>query len=347
MKASFRVVSPGLLTTVQDRGRIGHQSLGVPVSGAMDLVAFEAANAIVGNPRGTEAFEIAYQGPTLAIERGSLRVAYVGGGALVEIVARSGETRRLPAAQSARLGAGDLLRIGALSGSAIGYLAIEGGIDVPPFLGSRATLTRGGIGGYKGRALAAGDIVDLQRAEAPVREEVRLSGLDLRCPKRFRVVMGPQADYFTAEAIATLLSSTYTITAATDRMGMRLEGSKLQHDPALGFDIVSDGIAPGTIQVPGNGLPIILLADRQTTGGYPKIATVISADLPALGRLRPGGQVAFEKVSVEEAQALYRIMARELGRLADQLEPVPPEVGIDLEQLYARNLVSGVVDGQQ
>lgn len=347
MTASLRVVSPGLLTTVQDRGRIGYQSLGVPVSGAMDLLSFEAANAIVGNPPGTEAFEIAYQGPTLAIESGSLRIAYVGGEAAIEIVARTGETRRLPPLQSERLVAGDLLRVGALVGSAIGYLAIEGGIDVPPFLGSRATLTRGGIGGYKGRALAAGDIVALRRAEAPVRDEVRLPSLDLSCPKRYRVVLGPQADYFTPEAIATLLSATYTITPATDRMGMRVEGPKLQHDPALGFDIVSDGIAPGTIQVPGNGLPIILLADRQTTGGYPKIATVISADLPALGRLRPGGQVAFEKVSVEEAQALYRIMAREIGRLADRLEPVPPQVRIDLDQLYSRNLVSGVVDAKR
>jgi len=347
MTAALRVVAPGLLTTVQDRGRIGHQSLGVPVSGAMDLVAFEAANAIVGNPPGTEAFEVAYQGPTFAVETGSLRVAYVGGEAPIEWVARSGETRRLPPLQSIRLAAGDLLRIGALSGSAIGYLAIEGGIDVPPFLGSRATLTRGGIGGYRGRALAAGDLVSLRRAEAPVRDEVRLASLDLSTPKRFRVVMGPQADYFTPEAIATLLSATYTITPATDRMGMRLDGAKLQHDPALGFDIVSDGIAPGTIQVPGNGLPIILLADRQTTGGYPKIATVISADLPALGRLRPGGHVAFEKVSVEEAQALYRVMMREMGRLADRLEPVPPEVRIDLDQLYSRNLVSGVVDAQR
>lgn len=347
MTASLRVVSPGLLTTVQDRGRIGYQSLGVPVSGAMDLLSFEAANAIVGNPPGTEAFEIAYQGPTFAIESGSLRIAYVGGEAAIEIVARTGETRRLPPLQSERLVAGDLLRVGALVGSAIGYLAIEGGIDVPMFLGSRATLTRGGIGGYKGRALAAGDIVALRRAEAPVRDEVRLPSLDLSCPKRYRVVLGPQADYFTTEAIATLLSATYTITPATDRMGMRVEGPKLQHDPALGFDIVSDGIAPGTIQVPGNGLPIILLADRQTTGGYPKIATVISADLPALGRLRPGGQVAFEKVSVEEAQALYRIMAREIGRLADRLEPVPPQVRIDLDQLYSRNLVSGVVDAKR
>jgi biotin-dependent carboxylase-like uncharacterized protein len=245
-----------------------------------------------------------------------------------------------------RLVAGDLLRIGALSGSAIGYLAVEGGIEVPPFLGSRATLTRGGIGGFKGRALAAGDVVGLRRPEASVREDVRLPSLDLTGPKRFRVVMGPQEDYFTPDAIATLLSATYTITPATDRMGMRVEGPKLQHDPALGFDIVSDGIAPGSIQVPGNGLPIILLADRQTTGGYPKIATVISADLPALGRLRPGGTVAFEKVSVEEAQALYRIMARELGRLPDRLEPVPAEVRIDLDQLYARNLVSGVVDAR-
>lgn len=345
MTASFRIRAPGLLTTVQDRGRIGFQSLGVPVSGAMDLVSFEAANALVGNAADMEALEIAYQGPSLEVEAESMRVAYVGGEAAVDVVSASGQARRVNVRQSMRLMRGDVLKIGALSGSAIGYLAVEGGFDLPQFLGSRSTLTRGAIGGYKGRALAAGDIVPLHLASAPERDEQRLPKLDLSAPARFRVVLGPQEDYFTKAGIETLLSASYLITPSSDRMGMRLEGPKLEH--ALGFNIVSDGIAPGTIQVPGNGLPIILLADRQTTGGYPKIATVISADLPALGRTRPGGRIAFEKVDVEEAQALRRAQATELARLKDRLEGVPPEIRVDLERLYARNLVSGVVDATE
>lgn len=345
MTTAFRVRSPGLLTTIQDRGRIGFQSLGVPVSGAMDLVSFEAANAIVGNAPDIEALEIAYQGPSLEVQAASMRVAYVGGEAPVDVVSASGQTRRVNARQSVRLLKGDVLKIGALSGSAIGYLAVEGGLDLPQFLGSRSTLTRGAIGGYKGRALAAGDIVPLRLESAPERDEQRLPKLDLSAPARFRVVLGPQEDYFTTAGIETLLSSSYLITPSSDRMGMRLDGPKLAH--ALGFNIVSDGIAPGTIQVPGNGLPIILLADRQTTGGYPKIATVISADLPALGRLRPGGKIAFAKVSVEDAQALRRAQAAELARLRERLEGVPPDVRVDLERLYARNLVSGVVDARE
>lgn len=343
--SAFRVLSPGLLTTVQDRGRIGFQSQGVPVSGALDLVSFEAANAIVGNAPDTEALEMAYQGLSIVLEAESMRVAFVGADAQIEVVSAAGAARRVPVQQSVRLVRGDVLKIGAFTGSAVGYLAIEGGIDVPPFLGSRSTLTRGGIGGFKGRALAAGDVVGLRVASVPERDEMRLPRLDFSIPERLRVVLGPQADYFSAAAVETLLSATYTITQSSDRMGMRLDGPRLEH--TLGFNIVSDGIAPGTIQVPGNGLPIILLADRQTTGGYPKIATVVSADLPALGRKRPMSTVRFEAVSVDEAQALRRQQAHTMARLPAQLSAAPAAVRIDLDLLYSRNLVSGVVDGLQ
>ncbi len=190
---------------------------------------------------------------------------------------------------------------------------VEGGFDITPVLGSLSTYTRGGIGGIEGRALKAGDAIPLRLPAAPEREEQMLPSLDLAPPKRFRVILGPQDDYFTEAGIATLLGATYTVTPATDRMGMRLDGPKLEH--AKGYNIVSDGIAPGSIQVPGNGLPIVLLADRQTTGGYPKIATVISADLPALGRLVPGSKMAFEAVDIEAAEAAARLLAAELAAM--------------------------------
>lgn len=345
MTSALRVVTPGLMTTVQDQGRTGFQSLGVPVSGALDRISLAAANAIAGNAAGTAALEIAYQGPSLVVEADSVRVALAGAEAPVEVVSRTGEARRIPVLQSARLERGDALRVGALAGSAVAYLAVAGGIDVPLVLGSRATLTRAGIGGLEGRALRAGDRVPLVLGAAPERDEQRLPRLDLAVPSRFRLVLGPQEDYFTQAAIETLLSAAYTVTPASDRMGMRLDGPLLAH--ALGFNIVSDGIAPGTIQVPGNGLPIILLADRQTTGGYPKIATIISADLPALGRVRPGARLAFAAVSVEAAQALRREQEADIAGMSQRLVPVPRTLAIDAERLFALNLVSGAVDARE
>jgi biotin-dependent carboxylase-like uncharacterized protein len=244
--------------------------------------------------------------------------------------------------ESARLLRGQELRIGALTGGAVLYLAAAGGFDVAPVLGSRSTLVRAGIGGLNGRALSAGDRLPLCRARTPDTGEVRLAGLQLAPPPRFRIILGPQDDYFTAEAIAALSLASFTVTPASDRMGMRLDGPRLQH--SKGYNIVSDGIAPGTIQVPGNGLPIVLLADRQTTGGYPKIATVISADLPALGRLTPGARVRFEVVNIEAAEAARRAEAAELAGLAARISPVPRSAVIDESLLHRANLVSGMVD---
>ena len=172
-----------------------------------------------------------------------------------------------------------------------------------------------------------------------------LPSLDLAAPARFRIVLGPQDDYFTEAAIAHPAGrDLHRVTPATDRMGMRLDGPRLEH--AKGFNIVSDGIAPGAIQVPGNGLPIVLLADRQTTGGYPKVATVISADLPALGRLMPGAKVAFQAVSIDEAEAARRQMAASIAELEASVMAARREGIIDEAKLMAANLVSGVVDAR-
>jgi biotin-dependent carboxylase-like uncharacterized protein len=343
MTAAFRVIAPGLMTTLQDLGRFGYQHLGIPVSGALDPVSLRAANLLAGNPAETAALEIAYQGPTLAVEAASVRIACAGAAAPIEILpAQGGSPRRVPLLQSASLHRGDTLRIGALMGGSVLYLAVEGGFDVAPVLGSRSTLVRAGIGGLGGRALVAGDRIALCRQRASDIDEALLPALDLAPPPRFRIILGPQEDYFTESALRTLTESVYTVTPASDRMGMRLDGPRLEH--AKGYNIVSDGIAPGTVQVPGNGLPIVLLADRQTTGGYPKIATIISADLPALGRLTPGAQVRFAAVSVEEAETLRRAQAAELAQLAQRIVRVPPSNLVDEDALHRANLVSGMVD---
>ncbi|MFL9827937.1 biotin-dependent carboxyltransferase family protein [Rhodoplanes sp. SY1] len=339
---ALRVVSPGPATTLQDAGRTGHQRFGIPVSGAMDQVALAAANVLVGNSFDTAALEIAYLGPTLAIEAESVRIAFAGGHATIEVLDETGASvRKVPPLTSARLVRGERLRIGGLSGSLVGYLAVAGGFDAPLFLGSRSTLLRGALGGFAGRALAPGDRLPLTTDTAPARDELQLPDTRFEPPERVRVVLGPQDDHFTVEGIETFLTRTYKVTPATDRMGMRLDGPTIVHRD--GFNIVSDGIAPGAIQVPGNGLPIVLLADRQTTGGYPKIATVISADLPGLGRLAPGATIRFERVDLDAAVAARRALVAEIAAMRDRL--MPAGGGVDIEaRLLAENLVGGMVD---
>ncbi|NVO15162.1 MAG: biotin-dependent carboxyltransferase [Rhodoplanes sp.] len=339
----LRVVAPGPMTTLQDGGRIGHQRFGIPVSNAMDPVALAAANLLVGNPRGTAALEIAYLGPTLRVEAESVRFACAGGTATIEVLDADGEAppRKIAPLTSVRLTRGQSLRIGGLSGSIVGYLAVAGGFDVVPFLGSKATFVRGGLGGFCGRALQAGDLLPLAAPFAPPRDELMLAALDVAAPSRVRVVLGPQDDYFSEVGLDTFFGSTFTVSAATDRMGMRLEGPAIAHKD--GFNIVSDGIAPGAIQVPGDGLPIVLLADRQTTGGYPKIATVISADLPGLGRLGPGASLSFERVDIATAVAARRALTTMIDGLAAKLAPAGGDVDI-AARLLDENLVGGFID---
>jgi len=213
-------------------------------------------------------------------------------------------------------------------------------------LGSQSTLIRAAIGGFEGRALRAGDVLPLKQGAAAERDEVMLPPLDLTPPPHVRIVLGPQQDHFTPAGVRSLLESTYTISQASDRMGMRLEGPVLEHS-SKGYNIVSDGIAQGSIQVPGNGLPIILLADRQTTGGYPKVATVISADLPGLGRMMPGARIAFEAVDIETAEAAARALTADIADMAARLAPVRREAAIDVARLMGENLVSGVVNARE
>jgi biotin-dependent carboxylase-like uncharacterized protein len=344
VKPALRVLAPGLLTTIQDLGRPGYQRLGVPVSGALDPVSLRAANALVGNAPGAGALEVAYVGPAFAVDADDVRLSFVGAPAAIEIrpdeIAPRGT--RVEMMRSIRLRRGQVVRIGSLSGGAVLYVAAEGGFDIEPELGSQSTYLRGALGGWQGRQLQTGDRLPLVRMRSSERGDCRYDGLDLTPPSRFRVIAGPQSDYFSASAVARFFDSTYAVCAGSDRMAMRLEGARLEH--VRGFNITSDAIAPGSIQVPGNSQPIVLLADRQTTGGYPKIATVISADLPALGRVPIGTKISFEAVSIEAAEAARRNMFAQIDRLGDNIVPLAQSIDAFVPNLLDQNLVSGVVD---
>lgn len=345
MNPALRVLAPGLLSTIQDAGRPGFQGLGIPMGGALDLVSFHAANALVGNSPTSAVLEVAYVGPTLAVEANEVRLAFVGAQAPIDILADEFATRgeRVEGMRSVCLRRGQLVRIGSLHEGAVLYVAVEGGFDIEPVLGSVSTYLRGGFGGWQGRALIAGDRLPLNRNSASGRDDCELVGLDLRSPGRFRVILGPQREYFSDRAVEAFFAGEYTISAGSDRMGMRLEGPHLEH--VKHYSITSDGIAPGSVQVTGTGQPIVLLADRQTIGGYAKIATVISADLPALARLPIGAKVAFEPVSMEIAVAARRDLFAQLDSFDEQVMPIIG-TGVDIApRLLDCNLISGIVDG--
>ncbi len=343
MSGHLIVHDPGVNSTLQDFGRSGAQRWGVPVSGALDCETFTLANLLVGNPPGTGALEALINGPTLEVAADSVRVALAGAGTFLEVRDDVGRGwRRVPAWCSTRLTRGARCRVAGLPETQCAYLAVQGGFAVAPVLGSVATYTRAGLGGWQGRAFARGDRLPLGSDAAEQRPERYLPnppGAEKERP--VRVVLGPQDDRFIPAAVERLLSSVYTVSTSADRMGMRLDGPRLQHKD--GFDIVSDGIVAGAIQVPGSGQPIVLLADRQTTGGYPKIATVISADLPAIGRRRSGDTIQFTAVDRQQAATLARERRQWLDRLSRTIAPVQDPYQLSSETLYEQNLISGVV----
>ncbi len=342
MSALLKVVAPGFFTTVQDSGRRGYLHAGVPVSGALDRDGFMLANALVGNDLNAANLEMIGSGPEFEVMASSVRIALVGGNGTIEIASREEAIR---CDRSVRLTKGEIFRARLSSDSFCSYLAVEGGFDIPLCLGSRSTYTRApGFGGFSGRQLRAGDILEGPNEEAAARTEVMLNApRKPRFDQPIRVVLGPQDDYFTKEAVQQFLSATYKITPASDRIGFRLEGPLLEHSGD--YNLVSDGIVTGSIQVPGSKLPIILLSDAQTTGGYPKIATVISADLPTVGIRRAGREVRFQRVSRDEAEQIRRAEHAELMSMIEAIRPLDGLQGLNLEALYGQNLVDGVIDG--
>jgi KipI family sensor histidine kinase inhibitor len=316
--ADVEVLEPGLLTTVQDLGRPGYQRYGVPVAGAADERALRAANLLVGNDPGAAGLECAIAGPSLRALR--TMVLAVSGGDLGAVVERS-DLGRVPVSpgSSVLLRPGNVLRFEGRRAGARAYVAFEGGIDVPLVLESRSTYLTAGFGGVEGRALAAGDrlgLLEVRRSVPPGRKWPQSSPAASPGEAVIRLVLGPQDDYFTERGLSTLTTSSYQVASASDRMGLRFEGDALEQHPR---EFVSDGIMQGGIQVPPNGLPILMLADRATMGGYPKIATAARVDLPRLAQLFPGDRVRFQVISRQEARSLYLSQCREEGRIAASL----------------------------
>ncbi|MEH0833003.1 biotin-dependent carboxyltransferase family protein [Pectobacterium cacticida] len=293
------VISPGLFTTVQDAGRYGYAHLGVPASGPMDMIAFRLANAIVGNGPECAALELTALGGRYRVMGGEC-ILCLGGAVEAQVAGR-----KLEPWVGHRLAEGSELIIGRIQRGLRAYLALSGGIEAQPVLGSRATLTRASLGGWQGRALRKGDRLPLAEQTDTGRRHCSHALLTslYRCGP-LSVVMGPQQEAFTAASLLTFLHERYRVSVHADRMGYRMAGPALAH--THGADMVSDAVVPGSIQVPGNGQPIIALHDRQTTGGYPKIATLIGADLPRVGQLRPGQSVAFRAVTAQEGVAHWR-----------------------------------------
>lgn len=322
MKA-IDVIDGGMLTTVQDLGRFGCQRYGVPTSGALDLFSLRAANRLVGNPDDAAGLEMTVVGPHLGFVIPAT-IALTG----ADLEARL-DGRPVARWESVLVEAGATLSFNGPQDGIRAYLAVAGGIDVPVVLGSRSTYTRSKLGGVEGRALKAGDVLQV------CGERPALAGGALRLTESsrpsyghahvLRVVLGPQDDRFTARGIDTFLSSTYTVAPQSDRMGYRLTGPVIEH--LRGPDIVSDGIPFGAVQVAGDGVPIILLADRGTAGGYTKIATVIGPDLPLVAQSAPGDTVTFTRVDLETAYAAVRDEERRLAAIG------PAGSGVDRAKL--------------
>jgi biotin-dependent carboxylase-like uncharacterized protein len=295
----LRILMAGPGVTLQDGGRHGYLRFGVTPAGPMDRLAFETANRALGNPPDTTAIEVGLGGLELTVDTAPLAVAIAGGDFAITL-----DGRRLPPAVLLRLDIGAVLKITPGAAGAWCYVALAGRLQVPPMLGSTATHARSGFGGIEGRGLAAGDRLSLSEPHMPLAfGSVEAPWLD-RPAAVIRVILGPQDDYFAPDQVAAFLAGPWRLTARGDRMAYFLEGPRLEHSE--GFNIVSDGVALGAIQVQGEGQPIVLMADRQPTGGYPKIATVIGPDLGRLAQARPGQSIRFQVVAVEEAVAARR-----------------------------------------
>jgi len=308
------VIKPGVFTTVQDLGRFSHQSQGVPVAGAMDSAALRLGNILLGNDENAAGLEITVIGPTLKVLSGEACFAVTGSEA---VISKNGFP--LPCWTAFLLAPGDVLSFApSQNGSARPYLCVSGGFDVPLTMGSRSTYTRGGFGGYEGRALQAGDVM---KTLAP--DVLWANSMGLECPPEIRpvrdpyaplrIIPGPQDDAFTEDGLETFFSAEYVISNSADRMGYRLEGPAIAHRDSA--DIISDGICLGSVQVPGDGQPIIMLTDRQTTGGYTKIGVVCTANLSNLAQRLPGQKVRFVKTTVAEAVSLLKQEAALFERL--------------------------------
>jgi len=301
----------GPLTTIQDLGRPGYLRVGIPASGPMDAMAFVLANRLAGNGDGAAALECTLIGPR--VEFVDDRMVAIAGADMAPTLNGS----PAPRWESVPVKRGDVLRMGAARTGVRAYLAVSGGIDTPPALGSRATYVRGRLGGLDGRALAKGDRLPLGSADLVRPGRVPLDRRPEYGPEvEIRVVLGPQDDRFTARGVAAFLAGPYEMSTQSDRMGARLKGPLIEH--VRGHDIISDGVPLGGIQVVGDGQPIVLLRDRQSTGGYTKIATMCSFDVDRISQVKPGQRIAFRHIGLAEAHADLRAHRERLDRMIER-----------------------------
>jgi len=310
---TFLVITPGSFTTVQDKGRYGYQHVGIPVSGVLDSFACRAANLLVGNFEGSAVLETTIAGPQLAVLK-ETDIALTG----AEMEAKL-NYKPIENWKTIRVMPGDVLTFQQVKSGCRGYMAVSGGIEVPEVMGSMSTYVGGKIGGYDGRPLKKGDIV--RRGDGPLLDTPR------HLPKKWiprypdkiilRTVAGPQDDHFD-EGLAKLFQSEFLVTPKADRMGYRLQGTPIEHRENVPKSIISEPTMPGGIQIPADGQPIILLVE-QTVGGYTKIATVISSDIPKIAQATPGDRVCFEKIDLDTAHQLYREQQQKLEELAAHL----------------------------
>ncbi|MCX7780894.1 MAG: biotin-dependent carboxyltransferase family protein [Negativicutes bacterium] len=333
----FTTINPGFFTTIQDEGRWGYQAYGMPVAGAMDRYAYRVANLLVGNKPNAAAIEMTMLGAAFKFDDEQL-VAICGADMQAKLNGASVKNW-----SSFIVPKGSELRFEYAASGCRAYLAVRGGIDVPSVLGSRSTYTRAKVGGLQGRALQQGDVLDIGQdidSEAGPRTLAAQYIPQYDQKVTLRVLLGPQDDMFPAEAIATFFGSCYTITEEADRMGYRLEGAKITHiDKA---DIVSDALCFGAIQIPAHGMPIIMMADRQTTGGYAKIGTVIGPDLMKLAQAKPGDSVRFEKVEEPAAVEALRAERQLYLQILESFKPKTAVLSESLQRYYQVN-VGGTV----
>ena len=310
MIGALQVVKPGLLTTVQDLGRHGYQATGVPVAGPMDIFSHRLANQLAGNDANAATLEVTLIGPELIVDAATTMAI---AGAHFEVTL---DDRPIQIGESFQATRGQRLKFGRIVQGARSYLAVAGGIQTAPVLGSRATHLVSRMGGLGGRALLTGDRVPIVDDPTP-RPLRRSTGLVLPVKGRalLRMMRGPQADWFQADALRTIDGVSFRISPQSNRMGYRLQGPPLvrTHDREL----ISEPLGIGAIQVPSAGEPILLMADRQTAGGYPKIGYVISADLPLAGQLAPGDFIEFNLCTQQEAVTAMIARERQLLRYAD------------------------------
>jgi antagonist of KipI len=298
----IEVHAPGLLTTVQDLGREGFGPMGVSASGAADPVALRIGNRLVGNAEGAAGLEMALLGGNFVFPERAV-VALTGSefGATLD-------NEPIEMWKSVEIRQGQTLRLGATRAGARCYLCMRGGIDVKLFLGSASTHLLSGLGGFQGRALRAGDVLKIGAASGSFRtfrkRSVSARAVAQLAPRKvLRVTAGPQSEWFSGEVQDVFYAGTYRVTEESNRMGLRLQGAAISS--TAGGEMTSEGVSLGAVQITAGGLPIILFVEQQTTGGYPKIANVISADLSSLGQLRPRDEIRFELVEMEAARALF------------------------------------------